>query len=127
MNASSAQPLAVVIEDDVELSAIFQRALELAGYHAICMYDGGEALACLQQFIPEIVVMDLHLPTLSGDKIFQYIKTDERLAGTHIILATADSILADTMRDESDLVLVKPVSFSQLRALATRLRQDRQD
>jgi len=127
MNASSEQPLAVVIEDDVELSAIFQRALELAGYHAICMYDGGEALDCLRQSIPEIVVMDLHLPTMSGDEIFRYIKADERLAGTHVILATADSILADTMRDESDLVLVKPVSFSQLRALATRLRQGRQD
>ena len=69
-----------------------------------------------------MVVLDLHLPEISGETILHQIRADERLAGTSIMVATADPHLAETLRSEADLVLIKPISFGQLRDLAIRLR-----
>jgi chemosensory pili system protein ChpA (sensor histidine kinase/response regulator) len=116
------KPLAFVIEDDAEQQKIFSRAIEMAGFSVQSITNGADALACLDEEIPALVILDLHLPKFSGDEILRRIRSQERLAAVPVILATADPLLADTLREESDLVLLKPISFIQLRDLATRLR-----
>jgi CheY-like chemotaxis protein len=69
-----------------------------------------------------VVVLDLHLPYLSGKELLYHIRADQRLGQTRVILATADSVLAESLQEEADLVLLKPISPSQLRDLAIRLR-----
>lgn len=115
-------PLALVIEDDPEQQKIFTKAIEMAGYTVESIGDGREALQYLDNATPALIILDLHLPQVSGDEILRQIRADERLATVNIILATADPLLADTLHDQSDLVLLKPISFIQLRDLATRLR-----
>ena len=114
--------LALVIEDDPEQQKIFAKAVEMAGYTVERIGDGQEALQYLDNATPKLIILDLHLPRVSGDEILRRIRADERLASVNVILATADPLLADTLHDESDLVLLKPISFIQLRDLATRLR-----
>lgn len=114
--------LALIIEDDPDLSAIFARALRAADFETEIVRDGRQALARLADIQPVVVVLDLHLPHISGDKILHQIRADTRLAQTRVIVASADHVLADYLKIEADLVLVKPISFSQLRDLAIRLR-----
>ena len=114
---------ALIIEDDLDLIHIFARALELSGYKTQTVSNGKEAVVLLSQIVPDIVVLDLHLPGLSGNDVLQYIRTDKRLVDTQIILATADYRMADDLRDLADLVLLKPISFKQLRDLSGRLRE----
>ena len=114
--------LALVIEDNTDLAIIFTEALQVAGFETETILDGSKAAERLAAVTPEVVVLDLHLPNVSGREILKQIQTDARLAGTHVILATADARLADMMENEADLVLVKPVSFSQLRDLVKRLK-----
>ena len=114
--------LALVIEDDPEQQKIFAKAVEMAGYTVERIGDGQEALQYLDNATPKLIILDLHLPRVSGDEILRRIRADERLANVNVILATADPLLADTLHDESDLILLKPISFIQLRDLATRLR-----
>jgi len=66
------------------------------------------------------VVLDLHIPLASGAEILRQIRADARLDKTRVIVATADSRVPDVLREQADLVLIKPVSFSQLRDLAAR-------
>ena len=70
-----------------------------------------------------VVVLDMHLPHVAGPDILRYIRADARLEKTQVIIATADPSMADSLREEATLVLLKPISFSQLRDLAKRLRQ----
>ena len=114
--------LALVIEDDPEQQKIFTKAVEMAGFSVETIGDGTEAIQRLDEVTPSLIILDLHLPTVSGDEILRHIRADERLASVSVILATADPLLADTLHDESDLILLKPISFIQLRDLATRLR-----
>ena len=88
----------------------------------VTIEDGQTALARLAEVTPAVVVLDLNLPHVSGDEILHQIRADERLAETRVMLATANAMLAETLRGESDLVLLKPISPDQLRDLASRLR-----
>ncbi len=114
--------LALIVEDDQDLSTIFSQALQAAEFETEIVEDGQLALTRLSETTPAIVVLDLHLPHVSGKDILHQIRTDTRLAQTRIMLATADPVTAEELREEADLVLIKPISFSQLRDLATRLR-----
>jgi DNA-binding response OmpR family regulator len=115
-------PLALIIEDDEYLADIFSVSLQAAEFETEITGDGDTALSRLSATNPALVVLDLHLPKVSGDKILYQIRADERLAKTRIMLATADSRMADKLRSKADLVLLKPISASQLRELASRLR-----
>jgi CheY-like chemotaxis protein len=112
---------ALIIEDDSDLALIFAEALQAAGFDTGIVRHGDHALARLAVAAPDIVVLDLHLPHVSGADILRQIRTDERLAHTRVIVATADPRMADMLQDQPDLVLLKPISFSQLRDLAARL------
>lgn len=113
---------AFVIEDDKNLALAFAEALEEADYEAEVIYDGRTALKRLEETIPAIVILDLHIPHVKGDEVLEYMRGEERLKDVRIIVATADSSLANQLSDSADLVLLKPVGFRQLKELAARLR-----
>jgi len=115
--------LALIIEDDYDLSDIFAQALQAAGFETQIIRSGDTALARLASTTPDVVVLDLHLPHVSGVDILQEIRADARLAETRVIVATADPRAAEVLEDQATLVLLKPISFGQLRDLAGRLRQ----
>ena len=114
--------LALIIEDDENQAPIFAQALKMAEFETETISDGQAALDRLAVVVPDLVLLDMHLPHVSGDIILRQIRADERLAETRVMLATADAVMAENLRDESDLVLLKPISFTQLRDLAKRLR-----
>lgn len=115
-------PLAFVIEDEPSLATIFALALDKAGYRVEIIREGKQALKQLAGSQPYIIILDLHLPYVSGKEILKYIRSDSRLAKTQVIITTADALQAELLQKEADLVLLKPVSFQQLRDLAARLR-----
>lgn len=115
------KPLALIIEDDSRLALIFAEALRKADYDPEIMNDGRVAQARLKEVVPSLILLDLHLPQISGDLLLHEIRADKRLVDSIIVLATADAVLAEELRPQADLVLLKPISFSQLRDLAARL------
>lgn len=113
--------LALIVEDDYDLSIIFAQALQAAGFETQIVRAGDTALMWLSSTTPSVVVLDLHLPRVAGTSILKQIRSDPRLAETRVIVSTADASLAETLREDADLVLLKPISFTQLRDLAARL------
>jgi CheY-like chemotaxis protein len=113
---------ALIIEDDAYLAEIFTRALESVGFQTEWLQDGRAALARLSQTTPAVITLDLHLPHVSGRDLLSYIRREPRLAKTRVILTTADALSAELVAPEAELVLLKPISFSQLRELAGRLK-----
>lgn len=113
--------MVLIVEDDARLSEIFSLTLQAAGYQTECVNDGSVALARLNELVPDLVVLDLHLPNVDGPDILRHIRADERLAHVPVLLATADERLAETLEDQASLTLLKPVSPEQLSTLASRL------
>lgn len=114
------KPLAYIVEDNEDTVTIFRGALELAGYEVDVAYDGAVAQKDLTEFVPDLIILDLHIPNVSGDIVLQQIRADVRLEDTRVFLATADANMAAQLRDQAELVLLKPIGFSQLKDLAER-------
>ena len=115
-------PLALIVEDDSKLVDIFSAAVKASGFDVMVATDGRSALELLQSTTPMLVLLDLHLPEVSGRDVLTAIRQEEHLKECIIMLTTADAWLAETMRQEVDFVLMKPISFIQLRDLTSRLR-----
>ena len=116
------KPFALIIEDDPDLSDIFSQALIVAGYETEIIQDGQLALQRLDTAQAVVIVLDIHLPNVSGETILERIRADATFEKTRVIVTTADTVMAELLRDKADIVLVKPVSFGQLRDLASRLK-----
>jgi CheY-like chemotaxis protein len=117
------KPLALVIEDDLDLSEIFSMTLRSSGFETEVIQDGQVALNRLAGTPPAVILLDLHLPHVTGATILQNIRANERFAKTSVIVATADSRQAEELQVQADLVLLKPVGVEQLRQLAKRMLQ----
>jgi two-component system, OmpR family, response regulator len=117
-----AKPTAFVIEDDVNLALAFAEAIKAAEFEVEVIHDGLVAKQRLVEVLPALVILDLHVPNVTRNELLTFIQTDERLAHTRVIVASADALSADEMRGRADLVLLKPVGFRQLRDMAAWLR-----
>jgi two-component system cell cycle response regulator DivK len=114
---------ALIIEDDEDLSTIFSEALNAAGFETEIVRDGTQAKARIAALAPDVIILDMHLPHVSGAELMKQIRADARLATTRVVVATADARMGEAMSDASDFVLIKPISFTQLRDLTTRLHK----
>jgi CheY-like chemotaxis protein len=115
------RPLALIADDHGDSAIIFSEALQMAGFATEIARSGTEALARLADATPDVVILDLWLPLVDGTEILERICADDRLASVHVIVVSADPILAETTLSRADRVLVKPVSFLWLRKLAVQL------
>ncbi|MCP4143388.1 MAG: response regulator [Chloroflexi bacterium] len=115
------KPLALVVEDDENLANAFGYALEV--FDVKIIYDGSAAMEWLREGnTPSVVVLDLNLPGVSGEDILTYIRAIERFSDTRVFLASANHLLSKSLRDQADLVLLKPIGFRQLQLLANRFK-----
>lgn len=115
------KPLVLVIEDDPQLSRIFTITLS-GSFEVEPITDGAQALVRLSEIVPHLLVLDINLPGASGTQILHAVRADPRFDSTRVILVTASSRHAAELQDKADIVLLKPVSVSQLRDLAERLK-----
>lgn len=115
------KPQALVIEDDDGLADIISAALKIAGYETTTIRHGNTASQKLAVLNPHLITLDLHLPGIGGKMLLRQIRNDNRLRNTYVMLITADARQAQSLQDEVTLVLVKPISYSQLNLLARRL------
>lgn len=113
--------LAFVIEDDYQLAHIYAEALRTAGYEPEVIPDGRTALSRVLEVTPALILLDLHLAEVSGKELLQAIRAEANLNNTRIVITTADAVLAEEMRNDVDLILLKPISFVQLQRLASRM------
>lgn len=116
------KPFGLIVEDDPDLSNIFSEAVHAAGFETEFVLNGRVALERLHTVTPHLVILDLHLPEVSGKDILAYIRSEPRLKKTMVVIATADAIMGESLRDEADFVLIKPITFAQLRDMSARLK-----
>ncbi len=120
--STALNPLALIIEDDDTLAAMYAEALRQVHFKTAIVSDGAAAMAQMTALTPALIILDLHLPHVSGDEILRRIRQDATLAKVHVVVTTADAVRAAALQDKADVVLIKPVSVLQLRDLARRIR-----
>jgi len=118
---TTAKPFVLIIEDDPKLAVIFQMTLQQIGFDTALDIHGNQYGSILSAVCPALVILDLHMPFISGVEILQQIRADQRLSQVPVIVTTADLILAKTIEGQAEEILIKPVSVTRLRETVLRL------
>lgn len=111
----------LIVDDDVNIGNLEQEVLERAGYAVRRAYSGTEALLWLKEHRPDLILLDLMLPGLSGEEVLP------RLQGIPVVVVSARA----AVQDKVDLLLggaadylTKPFDTKELLArVAVRLRE----
>jgi CheY-like chemotaxis protein len=119
------KPFALIVEDNRDIVALFRHVLDMAGYHTEIVLDGREAMERIQAVHPDILLLDLQLPGMTGVEILKQMRTDENLANIPVVVITAYPNYTDKLPFKPDLLLLKPVDVYQLSDLVRRLQAAR--
>ena len=106
--------LVLIIEDDRDISLFFSTILKSAGFRVEIVFDGMAAEKRLGEIVPDVVVLDLHLPLVGGILLLRQIRADVRLSQTRVLVTTANDSLINVVKDDADTILIKPISIRQL-------------
>jgi diguanylate cyclase (GGDEF)-like protein len=115
------KPFALIVEDDRDIVALFRHVLDLAGYRTEIVLHGKVAAEHLARSTPDIVLLDLGLPGMSGGEILAMMRADERLKNIPVVVITAHAHLVETLPVTPQLVLIKPVNIEQMSNLIQRI------
>ncbi|PWB71395.1 MAG: hypothetical protein C3F07_14185 [Anaerolineales bacterium] len=115
------RPFALIVEDDRDIVALFRHVLDLAGYQTEIVLHGKAAVEYLATTTPDIVLLDLNLPGVSGGEILRMMRADERLKSVPVVVITAHVNLVETLTEKPQLVLIKPVNIEQMTNLIQRI------
>jgi DNA-binding response OmpR family regulator len=102
----------LVVEDDAGLRKMYRTALALAGFTVCEADDGLLALHYLDQSSPDLVVLDLMLPIISGLVVQQELAAHAHVRNIPVVVVTGSDINLETL--EVPCVLRKPVSPDHL-------------
>jgi len=95
----SATPKTVLVVEDNELNMkLFTDLLEAHGYHVVQARTGPEALDAAREHTPDLILMDIQLPEISGLQVTQEILKNDDLADIPIIAVTAFAMKGDEER-----------------------------
>jgi two-component system cell cycle response regulator DivK len=113
----------LVADDNEDLRHIFVRAFDSKLFDVHQAKDGAEALHYIQQTPPDIIILDIDMPKLSGLEVLKYLKDNHY--HSKVILVTGNSMMADVPQaNDADLVLVKPVSIKELVTFVSRFTNE---
>lgn len=115
------KPFALIVEDDRDIVALFRHVMDMAGYRTEIVLDGRVALEHLAVSTPDIVLLDLNLPGVSGGDILTKMHADERLKKVPVVVITALPNLVQTLTVKPQLVLIKPVNIEQMTNLIQQI------
>jgi len=116
------KPFALIIEDEREIAALFRHVLDMAGYQTEVISHGKVALERLISIQPDLIILDLRLPEVSGVEILEIIRNDSRLDHTKIIVVSAHAYMVNSLSVEPDYTLLKPISIEQFTKLVAQIR-----
>lgn len=85
----------LIVEDNALNMRLFSDLLEASGYETLQCTDGGKAAALAVEEKPDLIIMDIQLPEVSGLDITRWLKDDERTASIPVLAVTAFAMRTD--------------------------------
>jgi DNA-binding response OmpR family regulator len=107
----------LIAEDEESIVASLEYLMRRAGFETRIARDGEAAIACLADFSPELVLLDVMLPGRSGFEVCRAIRADPASAATRVLMLTAKGGVNDVrhgIESGADDYLSKPFSTKEL-------------
>lgn len=114
----------LVVEDEDNIAVALDFLLSRDGHHHDRMATGGGAVERIRKTHPDLVLLDVMLPDVSGYQIVQDVRADPELADVRVLLMTARGSVVERRKGlalGADGFIAKPFELNELRAEITRL------
>lgn len=114
MNQTPIKKKILIVEDNELNMRLFHDLLEAQGYEIIQARQGIEALKLAHMHFPDLILMDIQLPEISGLEVTKWIKDDEKLKKIPVIAVTAFAMKGDEKRIREsgcEGYIAKPISI----------------
>jgi len=105
----------MIVEDNELNMKLFHDLLDSQGYEIIQVRDGMEALSSARAHNPDLILMDIQLPEVSGLEVTKWLKEDEELSTIPVVAVTAFAMKGDEARIRDggcEAYIAKPISVS---------------
>jgi two-component system cell cycle response regulator DivK len=115
-NHREGRPLILIVEDNELNMKLFHDLLEAHGYETLQTRDGMEALRLARQHAPDLILMDIQLPEVSGLEVTKWLKEDDDLKAIPVIAVTAFAMKGDEEKIREggcEAYIAKPISVAK--------------
>lgn len=96
----------LVVEDDVTLSKLYRKKLDLAGFETEPSFNGKEAVVKASEITPDLILLDIMLPGIDGFEVVKQLKLNKKTANIPIIILT-NLGTSDVFIDEAKMLGVR--------------------
>lgn len=101
----------LIAEDAPSLRSLFAKVLKNAGFNVHIAVNGHDVMAQLEQFLPDVLVLDLGMPGVSGEEVIRYVQQRQMARRVKIVVVTGNHLASQSeLASHVDLLLIKPVS-----------------
>ena len=117
--SDNGQPLVLVADDNGVVRDLIVFRLERSGYQVVAASDGQEALRIAREEVPDLAILDVMMPNLTGVEVTQRLRADDATSQIPVILLTARVQEVDIARGfdaGADDYIRKPFNPQELRA-----------
>lgn len=110
----------LVVDDNRPAAMSLTWAMETQGYDVMTCFDGPEALSIADDFLPQVILLDIGMPVMDGLEVCRRIRADPLLSGTVVYAQTAwgDALMRKQTREAGfDRHITKPINLDSLLVL----------
>lgn len=115
---SDTQKTAMIIEDEPDAAEMFGEMMRVNGFRVIKLLSSVPAMEMLAQEKPDLIILDVMMPEVSGLDVLRYVRGNPELAATPVIIVSAKSMPSDIktgLEAGASTYLTKPVGFLDLK------------
>jgi two-component system alkaline phosphatase synthesis response regulator PhoP len=112
----------LIVEDEADAAELFAEMMRVSGFRVLKTSSSAPALDMMSREMPDLVILDLMMPDVSGLDILRQMRGDQKLAHIPVVVVTAKGTPADIktgMDLGASMYLTKPVGFLELREAVT--------
>ena len=105
------------IDDDTRIQMVVKIMLQKGGYEVRCVSSGFEAFQVIDEYCPDLILLDVMMPGMDGYEVCRKLKTNEKTKTIPVIMLTALGMGEDfekALQNGADWYIVKPFNSRQL-------------
>jgi len=122
------QKTVIVVEDEPDAAELFAEMMRVSGFKVFKTYSSTPAISMIAKEIPDVVILDIMMPDVSGLEVLHYMRREAHLKNIPVIVVSARSTPSDIkegLEAGATIYLTKPVGYLDLKQSVEQVMEEK--